>query len=255
MLIRFGGMADQIRRFVNDQQIGVFENDVEQWRHGKSPEKHHSRLGRKLVTMVFYHNLADVKGNIALPIVLLLVFAASRWPGVMPNNFSAAYAIAFCAGVYFSGWLAWALPLAMLLITDVLINTLHYHVAPLSLAMLSNYVAYAGIIWLGKKMSPRLSWLGLLGGGILGAIIFYVVTNTAAWLQLPYPKTITGWIQALTVGLPDLPPTWTFFRNTLLSGGLFTGLFVAAGKAVETTESEDSEEPEEEPADAEPSRE
>jgi hypothetical protein len=26
------------------------------------------------------------------------------------------------------------------------------------------------------------------------------------------------------------PPTWDFFRNTILSGGLFTALFVAAEK-------------------------
>jgi len=32
---------------------------------------------------------------------------------------------------------------------------------------------------------------------------------------------------SLTTGLPGLPPTWEFFRNTLLSGGLFTALFVA----------------------------
>ena len=33
---------------------------------------------------------------------MLLVFALSRWPGLMPMNFSAAYALAFCAGLYFS---------------------------------------------------------------------------------------------------------------------------------------------------------
>ena len=46
-----------------------------------------------------------------------------------------------------------------------------------------------------------------------------------------YAKTITGWFQALTLGRPDWhPTTWEMFRNTLLSGGLFTALFVAAGK-------------------------
>jgi hypothetical protein len=38
-------------------------------------------------------------------------------------------------------------------------------------------------------------------------------------------------LQALTTGTPNYPSTWEFFRNTLLSGGLFTGLFVAAMKA------------------------
>ena len=46
-----------------------------------------------------------------------------------------------------------------------------------------------------------------------------------------YAKTLAGWIQALTTGRPDWhPTTWEMFRNTFLSGGLFTALFVAAEK-------------------------
>jgi hypothetical protein len=104
--------------------------------------------------------------------------------------------------------------------------------------MASNYLAYAALIWLGSRHSPRSSWLRLVAGGVLGAILFYLVTNTAAWLQNPeYPKTLAGWFQALTSGITGLPPTWTFFRNTLLSGGLFTGLFAGAMKASEAAES------------------
>jgi hypothetical protein len=76
-------------------------------------------------------------------------------------------------------------------------------------------------------------------------MLFYLVTNTASWLSLPdYEKTWAGWIQALTKGLPGLPQTWEFFRNTLISGGLFTGLFVGAMKMAEAKEEEEAEEPE-----------
>src|SRR5215475_492049 len=60
-----------------------------------------------------------VKGKLALPLALMIVFALSRIPGMLPHNFSAAYALAFCAGVYFAGRMAWWLPLATLLITDI----------------------------------------------------------------------------------------------------------------------------------------
>ena len=157
----------------------------------------------------------------------------------MPQNFSAAYAIAFCAGVYLPKRMAWWIPLGALLATDILINSFFYHVGAFHISMLGNYLAFALVIWLGTKFSARTSWLKLLGGGVLGAIIFYLITNTAAWLQLPdYPKTFGGLVQALTVGTPGWPHTWEFFRNTLLSGGLFTGLFAGAMKLEEKSEAE-----------------
>jgi hypothetical protein len=116
--------------------------------------------------------------------------------------------------------------------------------------MLLKTLAFVAIVALGRWFRPGMSWWRLLGGGLLGALLFYLVTNTAAWLYDPaYPKTLAGWLQALTRGLPGYPPTWSFFRNTLLSGGLFTGLFVGAMKLTTPSESEEEPEaPEEEPA-------
>jgi hypothetical protein len=193
-----------------------------------------------------------VKGKYGLPILLMGVFAVTRWPGLMPQNFSAAYALAFCAGVYFPGKLAWCLPLGTLFITDVLINW-HYQTQLVNVYMLPNYAVYAALIWLGQWFTRRASWLALLGGGIWGALIFYFVTNTASWLLDPsYAKTLTGWIQALTTGVPGWPHTWEFFRNTLMSGGLFTGLFVGAMKLTEAPEEQEDTDPADLP-EAEPS--
>jgi hypothetical protein len=209
--------------------------------------------------------LPGVKGKLTLPIALMLVFALTRVPGVLPDNFSAAYALVFCAGVYFSGRMAWWLPLVTMLITDVALNC-YYWLAlgwavwtPLNLAYLSfNYVAYLVLIWLGRRFKPQASFLSLLGGGILGALLFYFITNTASWLFNPfhnpeYTKTLAGWLLALTKGTVGWPQTWEFFRNTLLSGGLFTGLFVGAMKFSEAAEEqeEEAEEPEAAP-EAEP---
>jgi len=120
--------------------------------------------------------------------------------------------------------------------------------------MAVNYVAYAILIWWGRQHSPKRSWWRLVLGGLAGAVLFYLVTNTTAWLQNPaYAKTLAGWFQALTTGVPGLPPTWTFFRNTLLSGGLFTGLFVGAMKWSEGSESaQEKEVPNGEEAEGEP---
>jgi hypothetical protein len=195
------------------------------------------------------------KSSLWLPILLMVGFALTRWPGLLPWNFSAAYGLAFCAGVYFPRRLAWWLPLATLLTTDVFLNVFYYHVSPVSTDMLLNYAAYAAIIGLGQRFSARASWLKLVTGSLAGAVLFYLVTNTASWLQNPaYAKTVAGWIQALTTGVPGLPPTWMFFWKTLLSSGLFTGLFVGAMKFNEALEakSEEQDEPAGEASDAEP---
>jgi hypothetical protein len=192
------------------------------------------------------------KWNMWLPVLLMVVFAATRWPGLLPQNFSAAYAIAFCAGVYFPGRLAWWLPLGTLLLTNILLNLCYYHVPVLNWYMAVTLVGYAILVALGKSFKATSSWLKLLGGGLLGALLFYLVTNTAAWIYeptQPYPKTLAGWLQALTVGTSGWPETWKFLRNTLLSSGLFTGLFAAAMKISVAPESAAEKEPAE-PAEA-----
>ena len=168
----------------------------------------------------------------------MLVFALSRIPGVLPQNFSAAYAIAFCGAVYFSGAMAWWLPLGTLLITDIALNVFYYHEPVFSGYMLVKMLGFAAIIALGKLFSARDGWFKLLGGGLLGAILFYLISNTASWIYNPgYAKTLAGWWQALTTGLPGFPPTWEFFRSTLMSMGLFTALFVSSVKLTAPAES------------------
>jgi hypothetical protein len=214
------------------------------------------------------------KWNKLLPVLFVVVFAVSRIPGLMPQNFSVAYAFAFCAGVYFSKRLSWWLPLVVMLATDIGLNFYYQNAHPdydvwsaRNVANLAfNYAAYAVLILLGRRFKPQSSFAALLGGGILGAILFYFITNTASWFFNPfnnpeYSKSLAGWLIALTKGTGGYPSTWEFFRNTLLSGGLFTALFVAAEKLTAPAESpadktagarepEGGAEPEEKPEEA-----
>jgi hypothetical protein len=193
-----------------------------------------------------------------LPYVFIAVAALSRWPNLFPPNFSAFYGLAFCAGAFFSRGMKWWLPMGTLVLTDLALN-LYYlfvlHVNAFNPMQLVNYAMFLGIIWFGGRFNRRSSFVGLLSGGIIGAILFYLITNTAAWFINPfnnpeYVKTLTGWIIALTKGTSGYPTTIQFFLNTLMSGGLFTGLFAGAMKLTEAAEPE--EEKEEEPAEEEP---
>jgi hypothetical protein len=195
-----------------------------------------------------YHG--GVNKKVLLPLTLIVVFAISRWPHLMPQNFSAAYAAAFCAGLYLPGAMAWYAPLVLMGLMDAVIHFVFYSAFPFSWTQFAGTeIGYVGLIGLGQWLGKKKPWWALVGGGLGGAVIFYLITNFASWLYLPYAKTLAGLIQALTGGFPGYPPTWEFFRNTLMSGGLFTGLFVGAMKASEAAEEKEEEEQEaEQPA-------
>jgi hypothetical protein len=184
-----------------------------------------------------------MKGKLILSVIFVATFALSRIPDLLPTNFSAAYAFAFCAGVFFRGALAWWLPLGVMLATDLGLNCYYQHAHPdydvwsaANVANLAfNYLAYAALILLGRGFSRQKTFLKLVGGGLFGAILFYLITNTASWFFNPfnnpdYTKNLAGWILALTKGTGGFPSTWEFFRNTLMSGGLFTALFAVSEK-------------------------
>jgi hypothetical protein len=183
-----------------------------------------------------------------LPFIFVAVVALSRWPGLFPPSFSAVYALMFCAGAFFTGSMAWWLPLGTLVLSDLALNVYYQSHgwpvwSPTVLKyQLVNYAGYAVLIWLGRRFKRQSSFAGLLGGGLLGAILFYLITNTASWLFNPfqdpeYTKNLAGWLIAIVKGTSGWPQTWEFFRNTLLSGGLFTALFVAAAKLTAPAES------------------
>jgi Family of unknown function (DUF6580) len=192
--------------------------------------------------------LVKEKWNRALPFVFVALFALSRWPGLLPWGFSAAYALAFCGGVYLSKRTSWWLPLLVLFATDIGLNFYYQHkYQGINVWSGSNFVslgfncvAYAAMVFLGRRFKPQSRFVSLVGGSLLGAVLFYLITNTASWLfGSDYAKTVAGWITALTIGLAGngFPPTWMFFLNSLLSAGLFTALIVAAEKLTAAAES------------------
>lgn len=198
--------------------------------------------------------------KIWLPLLLMLIFAVSRWPGMLPQNFSAAHALLFCAAFWLPGWMGWVLPLATIIVTDILLNVFAYDVTVLDPRLVTNWMILALFVFLAKWLARRRSYGRVFLGTLFGALLFYLVSNSVSWMVNPaYAKTIAGWVQALTVGLPGFPPTWMFGLKTLLGTGLFTGLFAGAMKlseAMDATEpepeAEDTEEDEAKPSDPSP---
>ena len=147
-------------------------------------------------------------------------------------NFAPLMALTFCGAVYFRDKRMWLVPFCALLVSDWFLDR-HYAAAfgeewswP---SMAVRGVCFALALPLGHWVARQKSWLNLLTGALTGSIVFYLATNTDAWIRDPYyVKTAAGWWQAMTVGRPEFPPTLFFFRNTLVSDLVFTGLFAFA---------------------------
>ena len=144
------------------------------------------------------------------------------------SNFAPMAAIALCAAAYFPAKFRFTVPMIALLVSDVVLNTF-YGFSFLSPFVISHYVGFALVGGLGLLLRNRASLKTMLPASIAASVLFYVVTNMVSWLFDPgYPKNLAGLIQSLTVGLPaySATPSWMFFRNSVVSDLLFTGLFI-----------------------------
>lgn len=169
-----------------------------------------------------------------MPVAITLIILAALYR-LLPtmdtglSNFSPVMAISFCGAVYFRNRWMWLVPFMALGLSDVYINNYYAREYGFSWPV-SGFIArsacFVVALALGAWVAKRKSWLNLLSGTLLSAIIFYLVTNTQSWASDPfYAKSLAGWWQAMTVGHPEYPPTVFFFRNTLFGDLMFTGLF------------------------------
>jgi hypothetical protein len=170
-------------------------------------------------------------------LALLLLVAAAAWRVLalhVPelSNFSPLMALAFCGGMYFRSRWMWLVPFAALTLSDLYLDHYYwveYHYQWTWGAASIRLLCFAAGLLIGYQLSGHRSWTRLLGGALGASLLFYLVTNTAHWFRdLSYSHDAAGWWQALTIGHPQFPSTLYFFRNTLASDLLFTGLFALA---------------------------
>ena len=137
-------------------------------------------------------------------------------------NFVPVGAVALFAGARWRSPLAYMTPVAVMLISDLL---LWPFLAAKGYAafgwgrpfIYGSFMAYALI---GRLIRDRSSWW-IAGGAFIGALQFFLISNFAVWMGddgMTYGKTLTGLIQCYIAGLP-------FFGNTLGGDLAFSGLF------------------------------
>jgi hypothetical protein len=134
-------------------------------------------------------------------------------------------------GARLKTWQAVTLPLAMMLVSDgflALLKGPHYVFHP---AMPFIYASFLVYVLIGRALRNTESPLWIGCASLLGSIQFFLISNFGHWLMTGVPAgsksvlelgqyylTVGGLVQCYTQALP-------FFRTTLLSDLLFTGLF------------------------------
>lgn len=130
-----------------------------------------------------------------------------------PPNFTPIAVVALFGGVYLSRKMAILLPLAAMFVSDIFIG---YYETGLMIAV---YGSFLLCVFLGIWLKKHKKWFTILGSSILGAILFFIVTNFAVWATTSwYAKNFFGLTQCYLMAIP-------FFRNTLLGDLFYTVVF------------------------------
>lgn len=164
------------------------------------------------------------------PIVLIALVAFSRliphWP-----NFTPVMAIALFAGFSLgSRILRFVVPLAAMVISDVVLGTILGSGWMLHDTTLFVYGAVVLGVLIGMAMKESARWKQVVGGGALASVMFFLVSNFGVWAGgTMYPMNFTGLVACYEAGLLfSRDQGGSFFLNLLVSTWLFTGVLVYA---------------------------
>ena len=140
-------------------------------------------------------------------------------------NFSPVLALFLVSGCLIKSRLGWFAPVLAVLISDFFLNP-RYGANFFELFSLVTLGVYIVIFLLGKSLK-RPSLPSLLGGSILSALLFHIVTCSFSWvMNNAYTKNFAGFWQAQIWGETGYAPSYLFLRNSIFSTILFTLLFL-----------------------------
>jgi hypothetical protein len=149
---------------------------------------------------------------IAITLLLTLGVATRFFPH--PANFTAVGALALFGGLYLPKKWAVVAPMTVMLVSDLFIGFYAWQV------MLSVYSGFAIIGLIGLKVRQNKKISTVLGGTLLGSIIFFLLTNLAVWaFGTMYAHNFSGLMQSYYLALP-------FFKNSLLADLTYVGILV-----------------------------
>jgi len=163
------------------------------------------------------------KQDLIILSVVLLALVVVRTVFNIPN-FNPLGAVALMGGMLATKriW-AWLVPFTALFAGDVILSFSSpiYSEYLFSANFFFVYASFAAIIGLGIYFRKDPSLTKVLGGSILAAVAFFLITNAGSWIVMPeYTKDLSGLMTSYEMALP-------FFRGTLVSQVVFSfGIFL-----------------------------
>jgi len=156
--------------------------------------------------------------------ILLLTFGFATRLFIHTPNFTPVIALALFGGVYLNKKYALILPLALMAISDIAIG-MHN-------VVFFTWGSIVAIALLGMWLKNRKNWANIASTNLIGAVLFFIVTNFGVWAMGWYPLTLAGLADCFWMAIP-------FFRTTLLSTAVYSvilfGLYELAAYRVKDT--------------------
>ena len=136
-----------------------------------------------------------------------------------PTNFSAVGALSLYGGARVKGWHAYAIPLGVMIFSDMLLWALSGFNFLYSLGHPSRVFVYASFmiyVWIGRSLAEKTTLLRISAASVLGGLQFFVMTNFCEWLFQPlyyemilepfrYSRDLNGLMMCFAAALPFYP--------------------------------------------------
>jgi hypothetical protein len=163
--------------------------------------------------------------NSARPLAIVLLVLGAFIRVTQHWNFAPVGALSLFAGARLRGWKAWALPLALMAITDPLVGG-YSRLTPFV------YASFVISVWIGTRLrnSENPLWIG--GASVAGSVQFFLITNFA-FLYSGYPHNVAGILASYTAGVPFF---WRTLASDLIYSALFFGLHAWLSRTVSRSE-------------------
>jgi hypothetical protein len=132
-----------------------------------------------------------------------------------PPNFAPVGAVSVFAGARLPVWQAYLIPLAIMAVTDPILNSIH-GLAPFTLVQAFIYTSFLISVWIGRRLRATESAWRIGSVVLLSSTQFFVISNLPSWFK-GYPHTLAGLASCYVSAIP-------FFERTLASDLFFSAI-------------------------------